>query len=629
MLRASASLLLCLAVVLPWPGPAAPATPDAGSITLENRLAGHPSAYLAMHGDDPVAWQDWGGAALAAARASDRLLLVSSGYFACHWCHVMQHESYRNVDVAALLNGRFVPVKIDRELNGALDAYLIDFVERTRGLAGWPLNVVLTPEGHPLIGVTYLPPAEFAAFLTRVDAAWAGDRGEVRDLARLAASQRRGERRAAVSEPWPEAAIDRRLLDQAMAMADMLGGGFGEANRFPKAPQLAALLELQARRPEPTLAEFLRLTLDSMAGEGLRDHVAGGFFRYTEDPAWSVPHFEKMLYTQALLADVFMRAADVLDAPFYDEVARDTVAFLVREMAAGEGGFVASFSALDGTGDEGGAYLLPTDRLAAWLGEADADIARRHWRLHGVSPFDAGHLPRRGESLRRIAERLGLPAAQVGDRIAASRQRLLQIRAQRGLPADTKLLAGWNGLALATLTRAAERWGDASVAAAAAATYRLLHDRLWDGTRLHRALEDGRPFGEAELSDYAYVADGVRRYADWAGAEAGGELADRLLAQAWQRFRDVDGWRLDADPLIPLAGGGAAIRDDVLPSPSALLIRLGLGSDDPAMRHRSREAAEAARGEVQRDPFFHVGHLAVLHAAAPSGQVGDGSSAGG
>jgi uncharacterized protein len=632
VVRAGASLLLVLTLALPRPGPATPGLPAAGSVTLENRLAGHPSAYLAMHADDPVAWQDWGADAMATARATDLLLLISSGYFACHWCHVMQHESYRNADIAALLNAGYVPVKIDRELHGALDSYLIDFVERTQGRPGWPLNVILTPDGHPLIGVTYLPPDGFKDFLARVAAAWGEDRDAVGDLARQAAQQLLRERRPVVPDSQPPEIIDRSLLDQAMAMADTLGGGFGEANRFPKAPQLDALLELQARRPDPSLADFLRLTLDNIAGEGLRDHVGGGFFRYTEDPSWAVPHFEKMLYTQALLADVFMRAADLLEEPFYDEVARDTVAFLLRDMVGEQGGFVSSFSALDDEGIEGGSYLVPTDRLAPWLGDIDADIARRYWRLHGSSPFDGGHLPRRGETPRQIADRLGMPVAAVRERIAASRQRLLAIRAGRGLPLDPKELAGWNGLVLATLTRAAARWGDPAIAAAAEATYRLLRDDLWDGTRLHRALHGGRPFGKADMSDYAYVANGIRRYADWAGTEAGVEagvdLADTLLSQAWQRFHGEDGWRLDADPLIPLAGGGAAIRDDVLPSPSALLIRLSLESTDPAIQRRGRAAAEAARGEVQRDPFFHVGHLAVLRVAR-AGQPGEGPAAGG
>lgn len=628
MFRPLGIVVLLVAIPPAW-GAAASSEPG----QLRNELVDHPSAYLAMHGGDPVAWQDWGDEAVAYARAEGRLLLLSSGYFACHWCHVMQRESFQDTAIAGFLNAHYVPVKLDRELQAALDAWLIEFVERTQGRAGWPLNVVLTPDGYPLIGVTYLPPDEFRDFLARVDEAWRQDPDGIRRLARQATLQLRREHRPADVEPLSPAAIDRLLLDRAMARADQLGGGFGVANRFPKAPQLAALLDLQARRPDPTLEEFLRLTLDRMAGEGLRDHLAGGFFRYTEDPSWEVPHFEKMLYTQALLADVYLRAAEVLAEPAYADVARDTVAFLVRDMAAGRGGFVASFSALDGQGREGGYYLLPMDRLAESLGQPDAGIARRHWRLDEASYFDAGHLPKRGEPVVDIAADLQMPVADVRQRLDATREKLLAMRAERGLPVDAKVLAGWNGLVLSTLTRAARRWDDREIAAAAEATYRVLRDTFWDGARLHRALHAGQPLGKADLSDYAFVARGVRHYADWSGDQSARSLAGTLIEQAWVRFHDAGGWHLGPDPLIPSAGGDAAMPDDALPSPSALLVRLGLAHGDATMRRRAREAAEAARGAVQAEPFVHVGHLAVLQEMASDrtdvGRVDQGLTDGG
>jgi uncharacterized protein YyaL (SSP411 family) len=616
--------LLLLSMVL-----AAPAA------ALENQLRDHASPYLAMHGDDPVAWQDWGAEAVALARSEGKLLLVSSGYFSCHWCHVMQRESYQDEAIAALLNRHFVPVKLDRELHGALDAFLIDFVEQTQGHAGWPLNVFLTPEGYPLIGATYLPPDRFRELLRRLNGRWAGEPDRLRDLARRTLRQLMPDETATRVEPLPAAALRDALFVEAIGIADVMEGGFGDQNKFPMAPQLLALLELQAASPRPQLAEFLTLTLDRMAAGGLRDHLAGGFFRYTIDPSWQVPHFEKMLYTQALLSEVYRQAAGLFGRADYAAVARETLDFVMREMAGPQGGYVASFSAVDGAGREGAVYLWAADELDALLGEPDSKLARRHWQLADPPLLDGGNLPRQGETVGQIATATGMTAAETGRRLAAIRGRLLAARAKRTLPVDDKELAGWNGLMLTAFARAALTWDDPELRAAATRIRDFLGSRLWNGRELRRALAGGRALGKASLEDYAYAADGLAAYAELSKDPTDRALVLALLDAAWQRFYRDGGWRSDDRPLIPGMTERPALPEGALPAPSAVLIRVAARSGETALVERARSAAERGRRQAQQQPFWYAGHHAVLLAdpvaqrpeRRPSGDTRGGSDA--
>ncbi|MCB1738621.1 MAG: thioredoxin domain-containing protein, partial [Gammaproteobacteria bacterium] len=265
---------------------------------LRNQLRDHSSPYLKLHGEDPVAWQDWGRAAFDTAQADGRLILVSVGYFACHWCHVMQRESYRNADIAARLNADFVAIKVDRERHPGIDARLIDFAERTVGRAGWPLNVFLTPDGYPLVAALYEPPARFAALLDRLAARWHSDPQGLRKLA--VDAYREMESTASkqnVVPPIDTASARAALFRTALEYADTISGGFGQQAKFPMVPVLDALLNgcEQGDAPED-VCTFLITTLDHMAALGMHDHLHGGFFRYTVDPDWRTPHFEKMLY---------------------------------------------------------------------------------------------------------------------------------------------------------------------------------------------------------------------------------------------------------------------------------------------------------------------------------------------
>ncbi len=592
-----------LPVLLAWPLAAA-----------ANQLAGHSSPYLALHGDDPVEWRDWDAGAVEAARREDRLLLLSVGYFACHWCHVMQRESFQDADIAALLNRHFVPVKIDRELEPSLDDRLVRFAEQTLGQAGWPLNVFVTPEGYPLAATLYMPPAAFRELVERVESLWSQDRERLRDLAA----------RAAGGEPPPPAPVldaaraaylESVFVQQALIFHDDFQGGFSNQSKFPHTPELDYLVELQRREPRPAVEAMLRLTLDAMADEGLMDHVGGGFFRYTVDPGWETPHFEKMLYDNAQLARVYLEAGRVLDEPRYLGIARRTLDFMRREMASVDGAMVASLSAVDAAGVEGGYYLWRDQELEALLDPEALRIVRTRCDIAGAPLLPGGHHLRCSRTLKHVADNLGIEVAEAERRASVALEVLLSARQGRSLPVDGKLLAGWNGLALSAFSDAYAAFGDAAYLAQAGRIRDYLVDRLWDGESMARAVgADGVPIGTPSLEDYVYAAEGLWRYAAAAGSDDA-VFARRLVDLAWERFRRGNGWVTASRSLLAPPPPVEFVTDSPLPSPTALLILLSLelsGNDGPGLRPLALAAGNRGFEELEENAFFLAGHVRAL-----------------
>lgn len=578
---------------------------EASHAPLGNVLGGHASPYLALHGRDPVAWQEWNAETLARAKRENKLLFVSLGYFSCHWCHVMQQESYRDPAIAALLNQHFIPVKVDRELNGALDAALIDFSERLNGVSGWPLNAFVTPEGYPAYAVLYMPPGDFKALLTRLVAAWR-DRGDAfRQAARDAAPPPAARQSLA---PTPEIARHQRqaYLAAVWRNADTLQGGFSRVSKFPMSPHLIRLLAIQAEDGDARLGGFLRLTLDQMARLGLRDHVNGGFFRYTVDPDWHTPHFEKMLADNAQLAIVYARAARVFNRPDYLEVAHGTLDFMLEALRSPDGGYYTATSALDRRGREGGAYLWLPEELRRLLTPEEYLRASRAWGLDKPAAFDLGHLP-----------------MEQGEPGAAERRALLPILAKikaagrgRSTPVDTKVNAGLNGLALSALVEAGR--GVPRFEQAARALRGYIEKRLWIQGRLAKTRAGQRVFLDAELDDYAHLAAGLEGYARAHRDPSAARLAGNLARQAWGRFFTPAGWRREEQPLLATLHPQPALDDGALPSASARLMastrQLLATRPDPELDEQLARALALAVPVMARMPFDHPTGLENLGA---------------
>jgi uncharacterized protein YyaL (SSP411 family) len=602
--RVSAVLLVFLLTAL-----------SAEGAPLVNQLRNHSSPYLAAHGADPVAWQEWNAATVARARQEGKLLYLSIGYFSCHWCHVMQRESYRNPEIARFLNEHFIPVKVDRELEPALDQRLIEFVETTRGRSGWPLNVFVTPDGHPLYATLYHPPREFMDVVMRIDDLWRHDRARLTALARTGAVQPKGPGKPAVDRAQAVRLAGKVLAD-AQARADSMQGGFGEQGKFPQVPQLAFLLSYVERTQDTQVKEFLLLTLDAMAMHGLQDHLDGGFFRYTVDPSWKTPHFEKMLYDNAQLARLYLQAARVLEREEYRLIATRTLDFLLRELRASSGGFVAALSAIDEHGVEGGYYLWSQQELESLLTPAELEVYRPYAGMTGAASFDPGYLPLRATPPSVLAGQLRLNPDDVRSRLASAEEKLRSARRARGLPRDTKELAAWNGLALAAFTDAAQATGDIRYRDAAKAVRNYLADVLWDGKILARSRVEGKATGKAALEDYAYVAAALADWARYTGAERDFALARSIASAGWQRFYSPKGWRLETESLLIDESGQDVVSDGTTPSPSAVLIATSLmlaaNDRDPALRQKALSALNSGSSVMADNPFWYATPVGVL-----------------
>ncbi|MDQ2910968.1 MAG: thioredoxin domain-containing protein [Actinomycetota bacterium] len=472
-----------------------------------NRLADETSPYLLQHADNPVDWYPWGKEALARALEEDKPILLSIGYAACHWCHVMAHESFEDPATAALMNERFVNVKVDREERPDVDAIYMDAVVAMTGHGGWPLTAFLTPEGEPFLGGTYFPPEPrhgmpaFRQLLIAVSDLYRERREEVAQRARvLIEALERAAAAAPSSQPLTESILFqavRRLGE----LADPKWGGFGGAPKFPP----ASAVELLLRRGE---AELAAKTLDGMAAGGMYDLVGGGFHRYSVDERWLVPHFEKMLYDNALLVPAYLHGWLVTGDERYRRVAEETLEYMLRELRLDEGGFASSQDA-DTDGVEGLTY--------SWApGEGAPEEL--------FEPFEDGRFVLRGE---------------LDDQ---TRARLLEIRAQRPQPGrDDKAIASWNGLALAALAEAGRRLGRDDLVGEARALAEFLLGPLSDEEgRLHRSRRAGRTSGAGFLDDYANVANGLYELHVATGELRWLEEARRLALLAVELFADEE-----------------------------------------------------------------------------------------
>ena len=588
------------------------------AIALNNELASHPSPYLALHGDDPVAWQEWGPEVFAAAQRENKLVYVSVGYFSCHWCHVMQDESYQHPDIAKMLNRHFIPVKVDRELQPALDEALMAFVQSTQGRGGWPLNVFLTPEGYPLYAVLYVPPESFVEVIGKIHALWRGDPERIAAVARQHGANGFADESADL-DAAEVVALGKAFEAMALGVADTFEGGFGNQSRFPHVPQLDYLLHRYGHAPNAQIREVLETTLDAMAQRGLHDHVESGFFRYTVDPGWSVPHFEKMLYDNAQLAKLYLNAGRVLGRADYSAVGFATLDFMLTAMPGNNGAMIASLSAIDTLGREGAYYLFDDEALAKVLAPDEEQALRTVWSLPDAAAFDYGHLLVNQAPLELAAVQLGWAPDEIERTLASAMGKLKELRRERSLPVDDKLLAGWNALAMEAFIAGARQSDEAIYAQTARRIKRYIETVLWDGDQLFRAISGGGALGTVSLSDYALTARAMLAFSRWANTPRDTELAHRIVLAAWRDFHRSNGWQRERDPLLKGSELHEVLRDEAMPAGDAVLIKVSLElareMNLPVLSKMARSALNRFWEQLRAEAFFFPSRIRALEVA--------------
>lgn len=544
-----------------------------------NQLADHPSPYLALHGSDPVKWQDWSEEVLQRAKRENKLILISSGYFSCHWCHVMQAESYKNETVAEIMNRAFIPVKVDRELEPALDKRLMNFAQNSLGRGGWPLNVFMSPDGLPVFATLYQPQVPFLELLLRLEQVWKQQHTRIRQLAQLENPLKEFKD----AQPELDMAYANELFAHSvtdiLSRGDEFEGGFGQSNKFPSTPQLTLLVESLSpshglgQQVIAQVEEFLTVTLDAMANNGLQDHLAGGFFRYVVDPSWEIPHFEKMLYDNANLAQLYLHAGDVLNNSNYIAIARRTLDFMSRDMASPSGALYASFSAVDDKDIEGGYYLWQNEQLKQILNQQEYRVFSTTWNTTRPNDLEIGNHLRTKLPAKEVSQQLHLDESYIKALLRSAQTKLLKSRKQRILPTDDKLIASWNAQALSAFAQAAQAFNEPRYRQQAKAINTFLINHMWKDTHLNRSLSKGRLIGTAAIDDYAYVAKG---FLDWALLNPNPQNFERVetvLEQAWQRFHHKNAWSYADASLLPPQDGEEIMSEETSASPSATIIQ--------------------------------------------------------
>ncbi|MBV8608298.1 MAG: thioredoxin domain-containing protein [Singulisphaera sp.] len=591
-----------------------------------NRLAGETSPYLLQHAHNPVDWYPWGPEALARARAEDKPIFLSIGYSACHWCHVMEHESFEDPEIATLMNKYFVNIKVDREERPDLDQIYMAAVQAfNNGQGGWPMSVFLTPDLKPFYGGTYYPPTDsrgmpgFPRVLRELHRGWVERRGDVDQIA-----GRMTEHLRETGEALPsDGPLNTALLDQATRALgrafDPTHGGFGPAPKFPHPMDLKVLLRQHARTGDAHALHMVRHTLDKMARGGIYDQLGGGFARYSTDARWLVPHFEKMLYDNALLASVYLEAYQATRDPAFARVARETMDYVLGRMTDPEGGFYSTEDA-DSEGVEGKYYVWTLAEITEVLGP---DRARTFAYVHDVTEtgnWEHKNILNLPKTLAQASKLLGRPEDELRAELDEDRARLLAVRDRRVPPGkDTKVLTSWNGLMIAALAEGGRVLKDARYLEAArrAAAFVLDRMRAGDGRLLH-TYKDGQAKLNAYLDDYADLIDGLTRLYETTGEPRWMTSALELAGVMIAEFADAEhgGFFYTGKSHEALIARQRDFLDNATPSGNAMaataLLRLGAltGRDDLA--EAGRKTLEAVQVLMERAPMAAGQSLVAL-----------------
>ena len=548
---------------------------------LVNQMTHAPSPYLQQHAQDKVRWQTWSPTSLALAKQQQKPILLSIGYYACHWCHVMQQESYQNDAVADLLNEFYIPIKIDRELEPGLDQAMLNYAKSLIGVAGWPLNIYLTPDARPFDAHVYLDAPSLTARLT------ANQRTTSATTATKMVSPTQFSQNQLINQPNPLG-----FAQSVLSQIDSLNGGFVGTRKFPQTPQLQAIAYHLRYSPNTELTEWLDHTLGQMTNNGLYDAVNGGFFRYTVDSEWRIPHFEKMLVDNAQLWQLYSQLARREGSTEWRMIAEQTLNFMLTYLYdAQKGAFFTSLSALDNQGHEGGHYLWTLAQLRQQLSPAQLALVNQDWQLAYPPSFDAGYLPIWGDHSRPDKQR------------QAIYERLQQVRASVSIDADRKRLVSYNGMMLSLLSQQLKSQPNLNPI-----TTKLVNfiRQAWQEGKLSQGSYSNKILTEADLEGYAFAAKGLIDYAIITGDGDASELSIALLQRSKTLFVNDAGFIAQAaigDFSLPRE---VAFADTALISPTSIWIEACLQSRQPLLVKQAEQLLKQAIPLMQQSPLEYA-----------------------
>jgi uncharacterized protein YyaL (SSP411 family) len=584
-----------------------------------NHLAHETSPYLQQHAHNPVDWYPWGPEALKRARELNRPIFLSIGYSACHWCHVMEHESFEDPAIGKLLNENFVSIKVDREERPDIDQIYMDFVVRSNGHGGWPMSVFLTPDLKPFHGGTYYPPDDryggqmpsFRRLLEAIIAAWRDRQGEVLRSAEQVTQLLREGSRVEPAEGQLKPELIRDAVHGLSRAFDARHGGFGQAPKFPHPMEIRLLLRAWKRFGDGDALNMARVTLDHMARGGIYDHLGGGFHRYSTDARWLVPHFEKMLYDNALLTSAYLEAFQATGDPLYREIAKETLSYVQREMTSPEGPFFSTQDA-DSEGIEGKYFVWTLAEVEAALGKELVDVFSYVYDVTSEGNWEGHNILHRTKSYDQDARMLQKPLDELRQQLMAARERLFEVRSRRVPPArDEKALTAWNGLMIAAFAQAAQVLDDPAYAifASRAADFVLNTMRAADGRLLRTWSAGSSAKLNAYIEDYAYLIDAlVSLYEatfDMRWIEEALSLTRVLVDQFWDA--NDGGFHFTGRDHEALITRPKDLLDNATPSGNSMaataLLRLSKLTGQPDLLKKAEATLHLCRGLMANRPL--------------------------
>ncbi len=582
-----------------------------GRPLFTNRLILEDSPYLIQHAHNPVDWYPWGPEAFEAAKRENKPIFLSIGYSTCHWCHVMEKESFENLAIADVLNRHFISIKVDREQRPDVDEIYMAAVQLIAGRGGWPMSSFLTAEGKPFYGGTYFPPMPFRDLAFRVAELWKQQRGDL-----ITQGERIAEAVADIANRRTEAGkvdsdVIQTAVQQILQRHDKSRGGFSQAPKFPHEPLLFLLLEAAERYDNPEALAAAETTLDAMARGGIHDQIAGGFHRYSTDNNWLAPHFEKMLYNQAHLGRVFLLAWRLGGNPFFKRTAIQTLDYVLRDMTSAHGAFYSATDA-DSEGEEGVFFLWNFEQIANALSEQDAALAIELFGISKHGNFEGSNILHLPVALEDIAKRKSIPLGQLQQRLDRIRERLYDVRDQREHPLrDDKVITAWNGMMISTLAQAGAllkepRYIDA---ARQAAEFIWQHNRQ-DSGELWRVYLDGASSITAQQEDYAYYAESLLHLYDTTGdrrwLERAREVADAMLIHFWDEQGGGFFMSRKEEQITTMGRPRDGGNDGAIPSGNSVALRvlqmLSTRSENPDYAERANAMLASFAGAINQYP---------------------------